>query len=169
MLLYMTTFNENLKSKVVNLNALQQHLTMARLKGKKIVFTNGCFDLIHLGHVDYLSKARDLGDFLVVGVNTDSSVRRLKGESRPLQDENSRCMILAAFSFVDYVVMFDEDTPLNLITAVQPDVLVKGADYKPEDIVGYDVVKAKNGEVKTIEFLDGYSTTNIVKKISESK
>lgn len=144
---------------------MQQHLETARLKGKKTVFTNGCFDLIHLGHVDYLSKARDLGDLLVVGVNTDASVRRLKGQSRPLQDENSRAMVLAAFSFVDYVVLFDEDTPAELIKAVQPDILVKGADYKPENIVGYDTVTAKGGQVVTIEFIEGYSTTNIVKKI----
>ena len=106
-----------------------------------------------------------MGDLLVVGVNTDASVRRLKGQSRPLQDENSRAMVLAAFSFVDYVVLFDEDTPAELIKAVQPDILVKGADYKPENIVGYDTVTAKGGQVVTIEFIEGYSTTNIVKKI----
>ena len=163
------SFNENIKSKVVDWKTLSEKLEIARSKGKKIVFTNGCFDLIHLGHVDYLSKARDLGDLLVVGVNTDSSVKRLKGERRPLQDENSRTRILASMVMVDYVVLFEEDTPLELIRLVQPDVLVKGADYKPEDIVGYDVVMAKNGQVKTIEFLEGYSTTNIVNKILQDK
>ncbi|MBR1627609.1 MAG: D-glycero-beta-D-manno-heptose 1-phosphate adenylyltransferase [Bacteroidales bacterium] len=154
-----------MRCKIVDVKTLLQHLEIARMRNKKIVFTNGCFDLIHLGHVDYLSKARDLGDLLVVGVNTDSSVRRLKGESRPLQDEHSRTQILASFSFVDYVVLFDEDTPLELIKSVKPDILVKGADYKPENIVGYDVVNAGNGEIITIEFLSGYSTTNIINKV----
>jgi len=162
------SFNENIKKKVVDWKTLSQKLEIARNEDKKIVFTNGCFDLIHLGHVDYLSKARDLGDLLVVGVNTDSSVRRLKGEKRPLQDENTRTIILASMIFVDYVVLFDEDTPLNLIKLVQPDILVKGADYKPQDIAGYDVVMQKNGQVQTIEFLKGYSTTNIINKILQN-
>ncbi|MGP1515128.1 MAG: D-glycero-beta-D-manno-heptose 1-phosphate adenylyltransferase [Bacteroidales bacterium] len=159
------SFNENIRKKIVDRKLLLQHLEIARVRGKKIVFTNGCFDLIHLGHVDYLSKARDLGDLLVVGVNTDMSVKRLKGDSRPLQDENSRLEILASMSFVDYVTLFDEDTPLELIKSVQPNILVKGADYKIENIVGYEVVKSTNGEVRTIEFIEGYSTTHIVKKI----
>lgn len=164
----MDCFNENIKSKVVDIQTLQKALEIARLQNKKIVFTNGCFDLIHLGHVDYLSKARDLGDILVVGVNSDNSVKRLKGNTRPLQDEVSRSQILASFVFVDFVVLFDEDTPLNLIQTVQPDILVKGADYKIEDIVGYDIVKNKGGEVKTISFLQGFSTTNIVNKILDT-
>ncbi len=164
----MGCFNENIKSKVVDIQTLQKTLEIARLQNKKIVFTNGCFDLIHLGHVDYLSKARDLGDILVVGVNSDNSVKRLKGNTRPLQDEVSRSQILASFVFVDFVVLFDEDTPLNLIQTVQPDILVKGADYKIEDIVGYDIVKNKGGEVKTISFLQGFSTTNIVNKILDT-
>ncbi len=162
------SFNENIKKKVVDWKTLSQKLEIARNEDKKIVFTNGCFDLIHLGHVDYLSKARDLGNLLVVGVNTDASVRRLKGEKRPLQDENARTIVLASMIFVDYVVLFDEDTPLNLIKLVQPDILVKGADYKPQDIVGYDVVMQKNGQVQTIEFLKGYSTTNIINKILQN-
>ncbi len=164
----MNCFNENIKSKVVDIQTLQRALEVARLQNKKIVFTNGCFDLLHLGHVDYLSKARDLGDILVVGVNSDNSVKRLKGNTRPLQDEVSRSQILASFVFVDFVVLFDEDTPLNLIQTVQPDILVKGADYKIEDIVGYDIVKNKGGEVKTISFLQGFSTTNIVNKILDT-
>ncbi len=164
----MNCFNENIKSKVVDIQTLQRALEVARLQNKKIVFTNGCFDLLHLGHVDYLSKARDLGDILVVGVNSDNSVKRLKGNTRPLQDEVSRSQILAAFVFVDFGVLFDEDTPLNLIQTVQPDILVKGADYKIEDIVGYDIVKNKGGEVKTISFLQGFSTTNIVNKILDT-
>jgi len=133
--------------------------------GKKIVFTNGCFDILHLGHIDYLSKAADLGDMLIIGLNTDRSVNRIKGNNRPLQDEMSRAVVLASLGFVDYVVLFNEDTPLNLIELTQPDVLVKGADYKPEDIVGYDIVKNKGGKIVTIEFLEGYSTTAIENKI----
>ncbi len=144
-------------------------LSIWRFLGKKIVFTNGCFDIIHLGHIDYLSNAADLGDILIIGLNTDQSVSRIKGEKRPLQDEISRAMILASLSFVGAVVFFGEDTPYNLIKITQPDILVKGADYKPEDIVGYDIVKNKGGKIVTIEFLEGYSTTGIEKKILAGK
>ncbi|HYW95284.1 MAG TPA: D-glycero-beta-D-manno-heptose 1-phosphate adenylyltransferase [Bacteroidales bacterium] len=132
---------------------------------RNIVFTNGCFDILHRGHIDYLYKAAQLGDILIIGLNSDASVRRIKGPERPLQDEDSRAMILAALEFTDYVIMFDEDTPYELITAVQPDILVKGSDYKAEDIVGYDIVTAKGGRVITIGFLPGYSTSAIVDKI----
>lgn len=134
----------------------------------KVVFTNGCFDLLHRGHVDYLSKARDLGDKLFLGLNTDASVSTLKGKHRPIQDEQSRLQIMASLDFVDAVMLFSEETPYQLIQKVQPDILVKGADYNPKDIVGYDVVTAKGGEVKTLEFLEGYSTSNIEKKIKNS-
>lgn len=136
-----------------------------RANNYKIVFTNGCFDLLHRGHVDYLTKARDLGDKLFLGLNTDASVSKLKGEHRPIQDEQSRMHIMASLQCVDAVILFDEETPYELIKSVQPDILVKGADYKPENIVGYDIVTAKGGEVITIEFLEGYSTTSIEKKI----
>ena len=136
---------------------------------KTIVFTNGVFDLLHLGHIDYLSKAKDEGDILIVGVNSDASARNLgKGSSRPITDERSRSTIIAALQFVDAVILFDEDTPYELINIVQPDVLVKGADYKPEDIVGYDIVTVKGGSIKTIDFLPGYSTTSIEEKIKQS-
>ena len=144
----------------------QRMLTIWQFQGKKIVFTNGCFDILHLGHIDYLSKAKDLGDLLIIGLNTDQSVSKIKGNNRPIQDEYSRAMVLASLGFVDAVVFFGEDTPYNLIKTTQPDILVKGADYKPEDIVGYDIVKNKGGKVVTIEFLEGYSTTAIEKKIS---
>ena len=124
---------------------------------------------MHLGHVDYLAKAKDLGDRLIIGVNTDSSVKRLKGDNRPLQDENSRLHILAALHSVDAVVLFDEDTPYELIKKIQPDVLVKGADYKIENIVGYDIVTSRGGSVQTIEFIEGYSTTKIEQRILNSK
>lgn len=143
----------------------ERMLNIWRFQNKKIVFTNGCFDLLHLGHIDYLAKASDLGNILVIGLNTDLSVRKIKGESRPIQNDASRAMILASLSFVDAVIFFGDNTPYNLIKLVQPDVLVKGADYKPEEIVGYDIVKNKGGQIVTIEFLEGYSTTAIEKKI----
>ena len=148
---------------------LNRLLSLYSSEGKKIVFTNGCFDLIHQGHVDYLAKAADLGDVLIIGLNTDESVQRLKGKSRPIQDEYSRALILASFSFVDAVVIFNEDTPIELIKTVHPDILVKGSDYKTEDIVGYDIVKAKKGEVVTIDYLPGFSTSGLISKIKAEK
>ncbi|PIQ33575.1 MAG: D-glycero-beta-D-manno-heptose 1-phosphate adenylyltransferase [Bacteroidetes bacterium CG18_big_fil_WC_8_21_14_2_50_41_14] len=160
---------ELISNKIMNLETISKALAVWELRGKKIVFTNGCFDLLHLGHIDYLSKAKDLGDILIVGVNTDNSVVRLnKGENRPITNEQSRASIIASLFFVDAVVLFDEDTPYKLIKIVQPDVLVKGSDYKPEDIVGYDVVMAKKGEIRTIDYLEGYSTTAIEQKIRGS-
>ena len=156
---------EIIKSKILNRDRLKNQLAVWRFKDQKIVFTNGCFDLLHLGHIDYLSKAKDHGNVLIVGVNTDASVRRLKGENRPVTDETSRSVIMASLQFVNAVVLFDEDTPYELIKLVQPDVLVKGSDYQPEDIVGYDIVKAKSGEIVTIDFLEGYATTGIIEKI----
>ncbi|PLX02954.1 MAG: D-glycero-beta-D-manno-heptose 1-phosphate adenylyltransferase [Marinilabiliales bacterium] len=159
---------ERIKSKVMDEASLRQSLNIWRFKQKKIVFTNGVFDILHLGHIDYLSKAKDHGDILIIGVNSDSSAKRLgKGNNRPITDETSRSTIIASLSFVDAVVLFDEDTPYNLIKEVQPDILVKGADYKAEDIVGYDIVMAKGGRIETIEFLEGYSTTLIENRIRE--
>jgi rfaE bifunctional protein nucleotidyltransferase chain/domain len=156
-----------LKRKILKSDGLKSQLAVWRFQNKKIVFTNGCFDIIHAGHIDYLSKAKDLGDKLFIGLNTDDSVRRLKGENRPVNDENARAIILAALQFVDAVVLFNEDTPYELIKTVQPDILVKGSDYKPEDIVGADIVLAKGGEIKTIDFLEGYSTSSIIERIRE--
>jgi len=132
-----------------------------------LVFTNGCFDILHAGHVDYLQKARQLGDALLVGLNNDESVRKLKGDSRPIVDEKARAMVLAALEAVDAVVHFKEETPGRLIDQVQPDVLVKGGDYLAEEIVGYQTVTTKGGTVKVLPFLEGHSTTNIIKKIKE--
>ncbi|MGV3585885.1 MAG: D-glycero-beta-D-manno-heptose 1-phosphate adenylyltransferase [Adhaeribacter sp.] len=136
-----------------------------KAQGLRIVFTNGCFDLLHLGHVDYLEQAKALGDKLLVGVNTDGSVSRLKGPSRPLQDEMSRARIMASLLFIDAVVLFDEETPYELIKAIMPDILVKGDDYALENIVGHDIVLNNGGEVKTIALVKGYSTSGIVDKI----
>lgn len=160
---------EQIERKIVCRKDLKKLILKWRNANERIVFTNGCFDLLHLGHVDYLAKAKDLGERLIIGVNTDSSVKRLKGEHRPLQDENSRLHILAALQSVDAVVLFDEDTPYELIKEIEPDILVKGADYKIENIVGYDIVVSRGGSVKTIEFIEGYSTTLIEKRILNSK
>lgn len=159
---------EIIESKLQNRNSIVSLLNKWNEEKKKIVFTNGCFDILHLGHIDYLSKAADCGDILIIGLNTDASVRKIKGPTRPINDEVSRAKILAALNFVTVVIHFDEDTPYELIKLVQPDVLIKGSDYKVESIVGYDIVKTKGGEVKTIDFLDGYSTTGIEKKIKNS-
>ncbi len=144
---------------------LFRKIALWRLKSEKIVFTNGCFDLLHLGHIDYLSKASDLGSILVLGLNTDASVQILKGNNRPITDERSRALILASLKFIDAVVLFDEETPLNLIQTVCPDILVKGSDYTEDRIVGAPFVKSYGGTIKTIDFLDGYSTSAIEKKI----
>ncbi|HOW29972.1 MAG TPA: D-glycero-beta-D-manno-heptose 1-phosphate adenylyltransferase [Bacteroidales bacterium] len=162
---------EFVKSKIYTRDSVElaRKLAIMRFKSKKIVFTNGCFDILHLGHIDYLAKAANLGDVMIVGLNTDESVRRIKGGNRPIQDEVSRAMVLASLRFIDYVVFFGEDTPYELIKTIQPNVLVKGADYKPEEIVGYDIVKARKGKVVTIDYLEGYSTTAIEKKILESR
>ena len=135
-------------------------------KDMKVVFTNGCFDIVHRGHVEYLAKAADMGDVLVVGLNTDASVRRLKGEGRPINNQEARALVLASLSFVDAVVLFDEDTPLELIKAIRPDVLVKGADYKPEEIVGADFVTSYGGTVATVPLVEGYSTTKLLNGFS---
>jgi len=155
-------------TKIKSLAEATQQVQHWKAAGEKVVFTNGCFDIMHLGHVDYLEKARGLGDRLVLGLNTDDSVSRFKGPSRPIQDQHSRARILAALQFIDLVVFFNEDTPLNLISALVPDVLVKGSDYLAENIVGADVVKNMGGLVKTIDFVPGYSTTRIVEKIKQT-
>ncbi|NOX84816.1 MAG: D-glycero-beta-D-manno-heptose 1-phosphate adenylyltransferase [Chlorobi bacterium] len=159
---------EMIQKKIFNREDLLRQLAIWRFQDKKIVWTNGCFDLLHLGHIDYLSKAKDLGNILIVGVNTDASVRRIKKAGRPIQDEKSRSTIVAALHFVDAVILFDEDTPYEVIKLVLPDVLVKGSDYKPEDIVGSDILLANGGTVETIDFLPGYSTTAIEEKIKKS-
>lgn len=150
--------------KVFDLDSISEKVNNWKSKNH-IVFTNGCFDILHLGHIDYLFKASKLGDKLIVGVNTDKSIQRIKGENRPIQNESSRASILAALSCVDAVVLFQEDTPKQLIELIQPNTLVKGADYKIEDIVGSDFVIANGGSVETIPFLKGYSTSHIINSI----
>lgn len=160
------SFHNKLAQKLVSKEKLQNLLQDWNSQNQQIVFTNGCFDILHRGHVEYLCHARDLGDKLILGLNTDASVKRLgKSPERPINSEDTRATILAGLECIDAIVLFDEDTPLELITFVQPDVLVKGNDYKAEDIVGYDVVTAKSGKVITIRLVEGFSTTKLIQKM----
>ena len=162
------SFHQRLKDKLISAEKALSLINSLKQGRKKVVFTNGCFDILHPGHVDYLSQARDLGNFLVVGLNTDRSVRQLnKAPNRPVNNEMTRAMVLAGLASIDAIVLFDESTPYELISLLQPDILVKGDDYAVETIVGYDVVKANGGKVITIPFLKGFSTTALIKKIVE--
>ena len=153
-----------LTSKLLDGRALTETVERWHSDGETVVFTNGCFDILHRGHVEYLAKAADLGTRLIIGLNTDASVRRLKGPTRPVNDEQARALVLSALSFVDAVAMFADDTPYNLIAQVQPDILVKGGAYRVEEIVGYDIVTSRGGRVLTLPFVEGYSTTSTIKK-----
>lgn len=154
------------QEKIVSSKQASALVTGWRIHWESIVFTNGCFDILHLGHVDYLEKARNLGKRLVVGINSDDSVQRLKGESRPILPQEARARVIAALEFVDAVVIFEEDTPYELIKLLQPDILVKGGDYKPEEIVGYEIVTKHGGKVLTLDLVNDYSTTAIGKKLA---
>jgi D-glycero-beta-D-manno-heptose 1-phosphate adenylyltransferase len=159
-------FHNNLFSKISSLDALLVKIKDWKKHDEKIVFTNGCFDILHRGHVEYLAHAKDLGTKLIIGLNTDESVKRLgKSPERPINKEDTRALILSALECVDAVVLFNEDTPLQLITAIEPNILVKGSDYKAENIVGYDVVTALGGSVVTITLVEGFSTTNLINKM----
>jgi len=158
-----------IQSRIITDENLESLLAYWRLRDEKIVFTNGCFDLLHRGHVEYLAQAASLGSVLLVGVNSDQSVRKLKGDERPVQDEYSRALITASLHFVTGVKLFDEGTPDRLIRRIVPDILVKGGDYKEEDIVGADVVKGHGGRVVTIDFTDGFSSSRIIEKIRQSR
>lgn len=155
------------RNKLVSLQKLKKHIGIVRKKGKTIVFTNGCFDIIHAGHVRYLKKAKSLGGILVIGLNSDSSVKKIKGEKRPIVPQRERAEVLSGLEAVDYVVLFNEPTPIKLIKAVLPDILVKGADWASHEIVGADIVKAAGGKIKRVRLVEGRSTTNIIKKILE--
>jgi D-beta-D-heptose 7-phosphate kinase/D-beta-D-heptose 1-phosphate adenosyltransferase len=154
-------------SKITDVEKLVPRLSMLRKSGRKIVFTNGCFDILHVGHVRYLAAARSEGDLLVIGLNSDASVRSIKGEKRPIVTQDQRAEVLASLEFVDYVVFFDEPEPLLLIEMLKPDVLVKGEDWTEENIVGSDFVKSKGGKVVRIKFVDETSTSGIIEKIVE--
>ena len=159
----MTSSILNIEEKIVPRDFFVRH--DLKRQGRKIVFTNGCFDVLHFGHVHYLLQARELGDILVIGLNSDDSVRRLKGPTRPINGEKERAFVLAALACVDYVVVFDEDTPKKLIETVRPDVLVKGGDYTLDNIVGADFVTQNGGTVTTIPFVEGFSSTRIIEKL----
>ena len=170
------SYNNKLSKKIVAAKDISRMLNLDRFFGKKIVFTNGCFDILHRGHVEYLTKARDLGNVLVLGLNTDASVKRQnKSPERPINNEETRAIILAALECVDHILLFDEDTPLELIKLIQPDVLVKGADYDPNEtdktskkyVVGSDLVKANGGKVVTIDLSEGFSTTGLIEKLKK--
>ena len=148
------------------ITSLEESCREIRLKDKKIVFTNGCFDILHPGHIHILSKAKSLGDTLVVGLNSDLSVKKLKGDKRPLVSEDDRSRVLLSLRFVDYVIIFNELTPLKVIKKIKPDFLVKGGDYNENDIVGSDFVKASGGQVEIIKFLDGYSSSNYIDNLN---
>lgn len=154
-----------MKDKIFSLEKLKTCREEWKAENLSVVFTNGCFDLIHKGHLEYLSEAKKLGDKLIVALNSDSSVKKLKGETRPIKPEEDRLLTMAAFQFVDAVVLFKEETPLNVISNLIPDILVKGGDYKIKDIVGYDIVTSNNGKVLTLPFVIGKSTSNFVNKI----
>ncbi|NPA24990.1 MAG: D-glycero-beta-D-manno-heptose 1-phosphate adenylyltransferase, partial [Deltaproteobacteria bacterium] len=153
------------ESSVLTVDELEARLAECRRQGKKIVFTNGCFDILHPGHVTYLEAARGLGDTLVVGLNSDLSVQRLKGEKRPIMPQSARARLLTALEAVSFVVIFDEETPYDLIARLKPDILVKGGDWKPETIVGRDLVEARGGKVCALPFVGDYSTSAIIEEI----
>lgn len=154
-----------IQSKIHSFESIPTTCIAWRAAGEKIVFTNGCFDLLHYGHLHYLAEAKNLGDRLVVGLNADASIKRLKGKHRPIKDERSRTWLLAGLECIDAVVVFSEDTPYELIQAIQPDVLVKGGDWAVDAIVGADIVLAKGGSVRNLSFIEGYSTTQLEAKI----
>ncbi len=155
--------------KIIEFNNIKKETARLKKDFKKIIFTNGCFDIIHAGHVSYLNEAKSLGDVLIVGINSDESVKRLKGPGRPIIGEKDRAYILANIKPVDYVVIFNEDTPYNLIKEVNPDFLVKGGDYDGKDVVGKDIVEPSGGKVVLIDFVKGKSTSSIIKRIKEEQ
>ena len=159
---------KNIKSKIYSLSDLKIQSDKWKENGEKIVFTNGCFDLLHRGHIEVLANTADLGDKLIIGLNSDSSIKELKGGNRPIMDEISRAILLASLQFVDAIVFFSDETPFNLIETLVPDILAKGGDYKVTEIAGNEVVLENGGEVILVPFIDGFSSTNIVEKIKQS-
>ena len=157
-----------INSKIFSLDDLKNQVNAWKKAGEEVVFTNGCFDIIHRGHVEVLAQTADLGDRLIIGLNSDTSIQKLKGKNRPIIEEQSRAILLASLEFVDAVVIFSEDTPLKLISALLPDVLAKGGDYEIDTIVGHEIVQQNGGKVKLVAFVDGFSSTTIIDKIKKS-
>ena len=155
----------NIKSKLFSIEELEDKIGTWRENGDKIIFTNGCFDIVHKGHIEVLAKTADLGNKLIIGLNSDNSIKKNKGSTRPIVDEKARAFLLASLCFVDAIILFSEETPINLIKILKPDVLAKGGDYKIETIIGHKEVQDYNGEVTLVPFIDGYSTTSIIEKI----
>ena len=159
---------KKINNKLFSLKDLKTKLSIWRENGEKIIFTNGCFDIIHKGHIQVLANAADLGDRLIIGLNSDISVQKLKGLNRPIVEEDARAFLLASLNFVDAVVLFSEETPINLITTLKPNILAKGGDYAISSIAGYKEVKEYNGEVIIVPFVDGFSSTSIIEKIKNN-
>ncbi len=157
-----------INSKIFSLDDLKNQVNAWKQAGEEVVFTNGCFDIIHRGHIEVLAQTADLGDRLIVGLNSDSSIQKLKGEDRPIIDEQARAILLAALSFVDAVILFTEETPINLISTLLPDLLAKGGDYEIETIVGHEIIQNNGGKVILVPFVDGFSSTTILDKIKKS-
>jgi len=157
-----------INNKIYNLKDLKSQVGKWKQAGNEVVFTNGCFDIIHKGHIEVLARSADLGDKLIVGLNSNQSIQKLKGEDRPIIDEESRAILLAALSFVDAIILFSEETPLKLINTLLPDILAKGGDYEIKTIVGHKIVQENGGKVKLVPFLDGFSSTTIIDKIKNS-
>ena len=160
-------FTDKIESKLFHLNDLLKRIEFWRRLGDKIVFTNGCFDILHQGHARLLASCSEMGERLVIGLNSDTSVKRLKGEGRPVNDQQSRAVLLAALQFTDAIVIFEEDTPETLIHAIKPDILVKGGDWKPEETAGSSFVKSYGGQVKVVPYLNGFSTTGIIERANQ--
>ena len=156
-----------LNNKIFSLKDLEDKVTSWKQSGKEVVFTNGCFDIIHRGHIKMLAQAADLGDRFIIGLNSDSSIQNLKGKNRPIIDQQSRAILLASLSFVDAVILFSDETPINLINTLKPDILAKGGDYEISTIVGNEVIQENGGQVILIPFLDGFSSTTIIDKIKK--
>jgi len=157
-----------LNNKIFSLEELKNQVNAWKQAGEEVVFTNGCFDIIHRGHIEVLAQTADLGDRLIIGLNSDSSIQKLKGKNRPIIEEQCRAILLASLEFVDAIVLFSEDTPLNLISTLVPDVLAKGGDYEIETIVGHEIIQQNGGEVILVPFVDGFSSTTIIDKIKNS-
>ena len=158
---------KKLNYKIYSLKELENKVNTWKQVGEEVVFTNGCFDIIHRGHIEVLAQTADLGDRLIIGLNSDSSIQKLKGKNRPIIDEQSRAILLASLSFIDAVVLFSEETPINLINTLKPDVLAKGGDYEISTIVGHKVVQENGGKVILVPFVDGFSSTTIIDKIKK--
>ena len=162
------SYLNKIQRKIFSLDELKTQVDSWKKSGEKIVFTNGCFDIVHRGHIEVLANTADLGEKLIIGLNSDSSIKKLKGENRPIVNEKSRALLLASLTFVDVVVLFSEETPINLISTLLPNILAKGGDYDISTIVGHEVVQNNGGEVILVPFVDGFSSTDIIDRIKNS-